>query len=80
MDTTFYTKRFDSIQAMRGLAAFSVILQHIAFIENGAFGVDIFFCISGFIMMYVTETRTDYFMAKRLVRIVPLYYFITLVT
>ena len=38
----FYEKRFDSIQVLRGIAAFSVILHHIAFIGKGAFGVNCF--------------------------------------
>lgn len=80
MKSDFYSGRFDSIQAMRGLAALSVIFHHISFIENGSFGVDIFFCISGFIMMYVTHKSTEKFIIKRLIRIVPLYYCITFAT
>lgn len=80
MKSDFYSGRFDSIQAMRGLAALSVIFHHISFIENGSFGVDIFFCISGFIMMYVTHISTEKFIIKRLIRIVPLYYCITFAT
>lgn len=80
MNSDFYAGRFDSIQAMRGLAALSVIFHHIAFIENGSFGVDIFFCISGFIMMYVTHISAEKFIIKRLIRIVPLYYCITFAT
>lgn len=79
-ESEFYSQRFDSVQALRGLAAFSVVLHHITWINNGAFGVDIFFCISGFIMMYVTEFNSDKFLTKRFIRIVPLYYFITLFT
>jgi len=80
MNSSFYSGRFDSIQAMRGLAALSVVFDHIIFIKNGAFGVDIFFCISGFIMMYVTHISTEHFLLKRAVRIIPLYYFMTFVT
>ena len=76
----FYEKRFDSIQVLRGIAAFSVILHHIAFIGKGAFGVDIFFCISGFIMMYITEINSEHFFMKRIIRLVPLYYAITAIT
>lgn len=80
MNTGFYNQRFDSIQVLRAVAAFSVIFNHIAFIGKGAFGVDIFFCISGFIMMYVTESETKYFFVKRIIRLAPLYYFMTIVT
>ena len=80
MNSSFYSGKFDSIQAMRGLAALSVVFDHLVFVRNGAFGVDIFFCISGFIMMYVTHISTEHFLLKRAVRIIPLYYFMTFVT
>ncbi|MCL2589551.1 MAG: acyltransferase [Betaproteobacteria bacterium] len=71
--------KFDSIQMMRGIAAFSVIGVHIGMIGNGAFGVDLFFCISGFIMMHVTERSAHQFLKKRAIRIIPLYWFTTIV-
>lgn len=76
----FENRRYDSIQALRGIAAFSVLLNHIAFVSRGGFGVDIFFCISGFIMIYVTEKSTEHFLIKRIIRVVPLYYLITFIT
>ena len=39
----FQDLHFDSIQALRGLAALFVVFQHIRFLNFGAFGVDIFF-------------------------------------
>ena len=39
----FHQIRFDSIQALRGIAALFVVLEHIRFLNCGAFGVDIFF-------------------------------------
>ena len=39
----FHENHFDSIQALRGIAAVFVILEHIRFLNCGAFGVDIFF-------------------------------------
>lgn len=80
MKTEFLNQKFHSIQALRGIAALFVVVSHLAFVGIGAFGVDIFFCISGFIMMYVTEKDTKHFLAKRLIRIVPLYYLITIFT
>lgn len=51
--------------------------------EIGAFGVDIFFVISGFIMWTMAAARpmtpAD-FMRRRIIRIVPLYWIFTLVT
>jgi exopolysaccharide production protein ExoZ len=75
------TEKYDSIQALRGISAMLVVLCHIHFLNGkGAFGVDIFFCISGFIMMHITRNGTEYFLIKRAIRILPLYYGITLLT
>ena len=76
----FLNLHFDSIQALRGLAALFVVFQHVRFLNFGAFGVDIFFCISGFMIMFTTEKSTKYFFRKRLIRILPLYYLMTLGT
>ena len=77
---SFYDMRFDSIQTLRGIAAVLVVLEHVRFFNRGAFGVDIFFCISGFMIMLTTQKNTDYFFRKRLLRIVPFYYLMTFVT
>ncbi len=76
----FANQKFNSIQALRGIAALFVVISHLTFIGIGAFGVDIFFCISGFIMMYVTGKNSKHFLIKRLIRIVPLYYLVTIGT
>ena len=44
-------KRIDSIQILRGIGAILILLFHLSFINRGEFAVDIFFCISGFILM-----------------------------
>jgi peptidoglycan/LPS O-acetylase OafA/YrhL len=77
---TFHDNHFNSIQALRGIAAIFVILEHIRFLNCGAFGVDIFFCISGFMIMFSTHKGTDRFLLKRAVRILPLYYLMTIGT
>ncbi len=74
----FHAHRFHSIQTLRGLAALMVVCEHIRFLACGAFGVDIFFCISGFMIMYTTQHNTEGFFRKRLIRIVPFYYVMTL--
>jgi exopolysaccharide production protein ExoZ len=75
-----------SIQYLRALAAFSVAAFH-AFqwarldFDIGGAGVDIFFVISGFIMWRTTEQRPMApleFLRRRAVRIVPLYWLVTL--
>ncbi len=76
----FHRQRFDSIQALRGVTALFIVLEHIRFLNCGAFGVDIFFCISGFMIMFSTHSDTRYFLRKRLIRILPLYYLMTLGT
>ncbi len=70
--------RYDSIQLMRGIAAMAVVFVHIPTFGRGHFGVDLFFCISGFIMMHITEKDDDSFLLKRAIRIVPLYWAATL--
>jgi exopolysaccharide production protein ExoZ len=80
-----------NIQALRVLAVYLVFLQHsidtialagvnIDPLKFGRAGVDIFFVISGFIMVITTETRETRpldFMRHRIVRIVPIYWLIT---
>ena len=66
--------RLDSVQALRALAAIAVVTHHVTFLQNGQWGVDLFFAISGFIMCYVTERSGEHFFLKRVIRIVPLYW------
>lgn len=76
----FHDIRFDSIQTLRGFASVLVVLEHIRFLNCGAFGVDIFFCISGFMLMFSTHKSTEHFFLKRVLRIAPFYYLVTLGT
>lgn len=76
----FHDRRFDSIQALRGITALFIVLEHIRFLNCGAFGVDIFFCISGFMIMFSTHKDASHFLLKRLIRIVPLYWLMTFAT
>ncbi len=71
--------RLDSLQVLRAVAAFAVMFTHIPMFGYGAFGVDIFFIVSGFIICYVTSINADNFLIKRLFRVLPLYYFGTVV-
>ena len=87
----------NSIQVLRGIAALSVVLYHYGFylvptggdvnarpFSWGGIGVDLFFVISGFIMVIVTHNSgsgfnaTKSFMINRLSRILPVYYVILL--
>jgi exopolysaccharide production protein ExoZ len=76
--------RLYSIQYLRALAATAVIIFHTgvsAFGYIGNAGVDIFFVISGFVMWMVTISRPQppgHFFLNRLLRIVPMYWIVTL--
>ncbi|HFJ0173560.1 TPA: acyltransferase family protein [Escherichia coli] len=88
--------KIKSLQVMRGIAALIVVMFHYnyflkegsAFIDIynslfswGVIGVDIFFVISGFIMIYTTTNlkhgfaSSRKFLMNRLLRILPVYYF-----
>lgn len=86
-----------SIQILRAVAAMAVAVFHIAgepdrfgftsgfanVFGTGAAGVDLFFIISGFVMVYASEPLfgrlggASSFFYHRLIRIVPLYWLIT---
>ena len=83
-----------SVQALRGLAALGVLLSHLHVIElkyspdallgawsrAGMAGVDLFFVISGFLMVYVTwgrDTKPGAFLWRRVTRIYPLYWVVS---
>jgi exopolysaccharide production protein ExoZ len=75
-----------NIQALRALAVMVVVLGHLqplaqqvhpllTWVGLGRAGVDLFFVISGFIMVYTTEREAPsaaQFALRRLIRIVPL--------
>jgi exopolysaccharide production protein ExoZ len=67
-----------SIEVIRFVAATAVVFAHIPYINIGYFGVDLFFIVSGFVMMLSTEISKKKFFLKRLFRILPTYYFFTI--
>ncbi|MDX7998850.1 acyltransferase [Xenorhabdus sp. Reich] len=84
---------FFSIHYLRGIAALFVVFYHFRFTINnvysekdlgdllfdfGYFGVDLFFMISGFVMVLSTKENTSKmsFFMKRFFRIYPLYFFV----
>ncbi|MET3598500.1 acyltransferase family protein [Martelella mangrovi] len=85
-----------NIQTLRAFAATAVVCFHVVgiaenygfptelgrlFVPWGAGGVDIFFVISGFLMVYIQQRRPKSpmaFMWNRAVRILPLYWSLTL--
>src|SRR5947209_976295 len=83
---TEHLGRLHNIQYLRGIAALGVVAFHAALTAGvpfrmGAFGVDIFFVISGFLMVAITNvnSRQAPFLRDRIVRVVPLYWIATLV-
>lgn len=89
------TRQLAGIQYLRGIAAMMVAYVHVAlqmptnevsftggqYFDVGRFaaGVDIFFVISGFVMVATSRSLSPLeFARRRLVRIVPLYWFIIL--
>lgn len=50
-------KRLKSLQALRGLAFLGIFTSHIYVTQLGAWGVSIFFVLSGFVMFYSYNTR-----------------------
>ncbi|WP_292011161.1 acyltransferase, partial [Chryseobacterium sp.] len=92
--------KLNNLQILRGISALLVCCFHFSsyinfenfhlgdiLFKKGSIGVQIFFVISGFIMVYTTQKK-DYskdiakqisiFYKKRIIRIVPLYYLLTL--
>ncbi len=70
-------RRYEVIEVLRFIAATAVVFVHIPGFGRGNFGVDIFFIISGFVMMLSTEVSADNFFRKRLIRVLPTYYLFT---
>ena len=89
-------RRLDAVQDLRALAAVTVTLSHIlgdivyhggpslfGYYYVGAAGVDLFFVISGFVMVYAARDLFGapggpaIFLKRRLARIVPLYWVAT---
>lgn len=83
----------ESLQYLRAIGSLLVVGVHLEpplqrlgleapWLYAGAFGVDIFFVLSGFLILVTTYRKTDYtaeFYRKRWLRIVPLYWMITTV-
>ena len=92
-------KKIQNIQALRGIAVLSVVFFHLipieqkyggstsilpTFFQFGMFGVDLFFVISGFVMVTVAKGKYQLpkqalkFVYRRVSRIYPTYWFYSL--
>jgi peptidoglycan/LPS O-acetylase OafA/YrhL len=88
-------KHIKSLDGLRGIAVLCVVLFHFfpregagaltPFVSSGWAGVDLFFVLSGYLItreLYAYRTSENFcrvFYAKRVLRLLPLYYFIFLV-
>lgn len=82
-------ERLHGLQALRALAALAVVVFHAgryvaaslpeAAWRWGEFGVDVFFVVSGFVMMVATPPDASWrdFVARRAIRILPMYWLAT---
>ena len=88
------TGKLNNVQALRAVAALLVLMSHLRMLglnevwaarlhfPNGAVGVDLFFCISGYIMCLTidrTPTPAREFILARVARVVPLYFIVNVV-
>lgn len=93
------TAKLETIQLLRAIAVMAVLISHVAnelknmlgdrmisfdlWLFPGNFGVDLFFVISGFIMVYTAQNHFGKpgaainFLRRRIIRIVPLYWIMT---
>jgi len=99
-DIVVFTKKIQNLQGLRGVAVLLVVFMHMLHIETkyalfdyvvpeliliGAFGVDLFFLISGFVMISVTRSAFQSkkaihkFLYHRVTRIYPLYWFYSII-
>jgi exopolysaccharide production protein ExoZ len=75
--------RIRNLQGLRLYAAIPVVLYHTKFSLPGVrpigiFGVHLFFLLSGYIMASICDGDSTAFVKRRLIRIVPLYWTLTL--
>lgn len=77
-------QRVSSLQVLRFFAALGVVYDHAALnfrdqpASLGAFGVDVFFVISGFVIAQAADRRPGSFLQDRLTRILPIYWLLSL--
>lgn len=80
-------RRLLGLQYLRGIAAAGVVIFHVTLELGmpwrlGARGVDLFFVLSGFLMIAITQdcARPGSFFRDRFLRVVPLYWIVTAAT
>lgn len=74
-------KRLDIIQALRFLGAVAIFVYHANYLlPHGGYAVELFTIISGYIIIYSTQLKRSKkgFLVKRIIRILPLYWILTI--
>lgn len=83
IDNSFCGK-IECISILRIIGMLGVALYHMGFLNRYVKtlqrGVSLFFTISGFLLMYTTQNKQKHFLAKRFIRIIPLYWLMTIAT
>ena len=74
-----------NLQAVRAVAAIGVVVFHFGLMPAtslpfgvGAFGVDLFFVLSGFIIAHSSARSARHFLPRRLIRVIPAFWIATL--
>ncbi len=69
--------RLDSLQVLRAVAALAVVVFHCHWTGIASFGVELFFVLSGFVICHAAAQDPRRFLARRVARVVPLYWLAT---
>lgn len=78
-------KRINSLNELRGLSAVLVVLSHIPCTNAllggnpGGFAVSLFYLLSGFLTVMSSERSTEFFLRKRILKLLPLYWIMTFI-
>ncbi|MDE5885514.1 MAG: acyltransferase [Oscillospiraceae bacterium] len=78
-------QQITSLNELRGLAAVMVVCAHMPCTlqllggNPGGYAVTLFYLLSGFLTVMSSEHSTKYFLRKRIIKLLPLYYSMTLV-
>lgn len=75
------SKKLESCQYLRCLCVIAVFMSHIPYINftDGQFGVSLFMIMSGFFIMRSSENENTHIFFKKLIKLIPLYWILTLI-
>lgn len=67
-----------ALQVVRAVAATLVVIGHATTFLGASVAAELFFIISGFVMMYATQWGLEQYFTKRIIRLIPLYWIVNL--